>query len=211
MNNADNLADILPDGLSESTVEAIFKMVDSLISEQVDDRVKLLEAKVNAFLRQKIDQLKDQAIAELSEENETFRNARLFESVRTLMSLELNSEDENSVVSKAVDQQAELQEEFDVLSEQVAGLVSVNEKLENTIHLLNRKLQLAEERASELDDEKTQLLEEVENLQALSEESFRSSEKAVLISEADAEVSEKRTYFNEFLTDEVMRFMPSQN
>lgn len=211
MNNADNLADILPDGLSESTVEAIFKMVDSLISEQVDDRVKLLEAKVNAFLRQKIDQLKDQAIAELSEENETFRNARLFESVRTLMSLELNSEDENSVVSKAVDQQAELQEEFDVLSEQVAGLVSVNEKLENTIHLLNRKLQLAEEKASELDDEKTQLLEEVENLQALSEESFRSSEKAVLISEADAEVSEKRTYFNEFLTDEVMRFMPSQN
>lgn len=211
MNNADNLADILPDGLSESTVEAIFKMVDSLISEQVDDRVKLLEAKVNAFLRQKIDQLKDQAIAELSEENETFRNARLFESVRTLMSLELNSEDENSIVSKAVDQQAELQEEFDVLSEQVAGLVSVNEKLENTIHLLNRKLQLAEEKASELDDEKTQLLEEVENLQALSEESFRSSEKAVLISEADAEVSEKRTYFNEFLTDEVMRFMPSQN
>jgi hypothetical protein len=211
MNNSDKLADILPDGLSESTVEAIFKMVDSLITEQVEDRVTLLEAKVNAFLRQKIDRLKDHAIAELSEENETFRNARLFESVRTLMSLELNSEDENSVVSKAVDQQAELQEEFDVLSEQVAGLVSVNEKLENTIHLLNRKLQLAEEKASELDDEKAQLLEEVENLQAISEESFRSSEKAVLISEADTEVSEKRTYFNEFLTDEVMRFMPSQN
>ena len=209
MNNADNLADILPDGLSESTVDAIFKMVDSLISEQVDDRVKLLEAKVNAFLRQKIDQLKDQALAELSEENETFRNARLFESVRTLMSLELNADDEKSIVNKVVSEQSELQEEFDVLSEQVNALVSENEKLENTVHLLNRKVQIAEEAAQELEAEKVQLQEEVGNLQAISEESFRSSEKAVLISEADAEeVSEERTHFNEFLTDEVMRFMP---
>jgi outer membrane murein-binding lipoprotein Lpp len=184
-------------------------MVDSIITEQVDDRVKLLEAKVNAFLRQKIDRLKDQAVAELSEENATFRNARLFESVRTLMSLELNSEDADSVVSKVVEEQSELQEEFDVLSEQVNTLVSHNEKLENTVHLLNRKLQLAEENAEKLDGEKAQLLEEVENLQAISEESFRSSEKAVLISEADAEeVSEERTHFNEFLTDEVMKFMP---
>jgi len=209
MNNSDKITEILPDGLSESTVEAIFKMVDSIITEQVDDRVKLLEAKVNAFLRQKIDRLKDQAVAELSEENATFRNARLFESVRTLMSLELNSEDADSVVSKVVEEQSELQEEFDVLSEQVNTLVSHNEKLENTVHLLNRKLQLAEENAEKLDGEKAQLLEEVENLQAISEESFRSSEKAVLISEADAEeVSEERTHFNEFLTDEVMRFMP---
>jgi outer membrane murein-binding lipoprotein Lpp len=209
MNNSDKITEILPDGLSESTVEAIFKMVDSIITEQVDDRVKLLEAKVNAFLRQKIDRLKDQAVAELSEENATFRNARLFESVRTLMSLELNSEDADSVVSKVVEEQSELQEEFDVLSEQVNTLVSHNEKLENTVHLLNRKLQLAEENAEKLDGEKARLLEEVENLQAVSEESFRSSEKAVLISEADAEeVSEERTHFNEFLTDEVMKFMP---
>ena len=209
MNNSDKLADVLPEGLSESTVEAIFKMVDSVITEQVQDRVTLLEAKVNAFLRQKVDRLKEQALAELSEENEVFRNARLFESVRTLMSLELNADDEQSVVNKVVSEQSELQEEFDVLSEQVNALVSQNEKLENTIHLLNRKIQLAEESVSELEGEKTQLLEEVENLQAASEESFRSSEKAVLISEADAqEVSEERTYFNEFLTDEVMKFMP---
>jgi chromosome segregation ATPase len=209
MNNADNLADILPDGLSESTVEAIFKMVDSLITEQVDDRVKLLEAKVNAFLRQKIDQLKDHAVAELSEESETFRNARLFESVRTLMSLELNADDEKSIVNKVVSEQSELQEEFDVLGEQVNTLVSENEKLENTIHLLNRKIQIAEETAQELEAEKVQLQEEVGNLQAISEESFRSSEKAVLISEADAEeVREERTHSNEFLTDEVMKFMP---
>jgi hypothetical protein len=208
MNNSDNLADILPDNLSESTMEAIVAMVDSAINEQVNSRVSILEAKVNAFLRQKVDRIKDQALAELSEENETFRNARLFESVRTLMSLELGSDDEQSAISHVVSESSELQEEFDVLSEQVQGLVVENDKLQNTIRVLNKKLMLAEESLEDLETEKSQLLEEVENLSVINEESFRSSEKAVVISEADKEINEERTYFNEFLNDEVMKYMP---
>jgi hypothetical protein len=208
MNNSDNLADILPDNLSESTMEAIVAMVDSAINEQVNSRVSILEAKVNAFLRQKVDRIKDQALAELSEENETFRNARLFESVRTLMSLELGSDDEQSAINHVVSESSELQEEFDVLSEQVQGLVVENDKLQNTIRVLNKKLMLAEESLEDLETEKSQLLEEVENLSVINEESFRSSEKAVVISEADKEINEERTYFNEFLNDEVMKYMP---
>lgn len=208
MNNSDNLADILPDNLSESTMEAIVAMVDSAINEQVNSRVSILEAKVNAFLRQKVDRIKDQALAELSEENETFRNARLFESVRTLMSLELGSDDEQSAINHVVSESSELQEEFDVLSEQVQGLVVENDKLQNTIRVLNKKLMLAEESVEDLETEKSQLLEEVENLSVINEESFRSSEKAVVISEADKEINEERTYFNEFLNDEVMKYMP---
>ena len=67
MNDIKNIADILPEGLNESTVEAIFEMVDSTINEQVDEKIGLLEAKVSAYLRSKIDQLKDQALTELSE------------------------------------------------------------------------------------------------------------------------------------------------
>ena len=208
MNNSDNLADILPDNLSESTMEAIVAMVDSAINEQVNSRVSILEAKVNAFLRQKVDRIKDQALAELSEENETFRNARLFESVRTLMSLEPGSDDEQSAINHVVSESSELQEEFDVLSEQVQGLVVENDKLQNTIRVLNKKLMLAEESLEDLETEKSQLLEEVENLSVINEESFRSSEKAVVISEADKEINEERTYFNEFLNDEVMKYMP---
>lgn len=208
MNNSDNLADILPDNLSESTMEAIVAMVDSAINEQVNSRVSILEAKVNAFLRQRVDRIKDQALAELSEENETFRNARLFESVRSLMSLELGSDDEQSAINHVVSESSELQEEFDVLSEQVQGLVVENDKLQNTIRVLNKKVMLAEESLEDLEAEKSQLLEEVENLSVINEESFRSSEKAVVISEADKEINEERTYFNEFLNDEVMKYMP---
>ncbi len=51
MSNLKNIANILPDGLDESTVQSIFELVDSTINEQVAEKVGLLEAKVNAYLR----------------------------------------------------------------------------------------------------------------------------------------------------------------
>ena len=100
MSNIKNIADILPEGLDESTVEQIFQLVDSTINEQVAEKIGLLEARVTAYIRTKIDDLKEQALSELSEENEVYRNARLFESVRTLMSLELNTDDEDNALSE---------------------------------------------------------------------------------------------------------------
>ena len=208
MSNLKNIAEILPEGLDESTVEAIFSLVDSTINEQVEEKIGLLEAKVNAYLRTKIDNLKEQALAELSEENEVYRNARLFESVRTLMALELNTDDEDSALSEMTHQHGDLQEEFDVLTEQVNSLVLENDKLQNTVKVLDNKVSLTEQTVDELEGHKSQLLEEVENLEASKEEAFVSSEKAVVISRADREVNEERTYDNKFLTDEVMKFMP---
>jgi len=209
MNNLKNIADILPENLSESTVEQIFQLVDATINEQVSEKIGLLEAKVTAYLRNKVDQLKEQAITELSEESEVFRNARLFESVRTLMSLELNSNDDQNALSEMTNQHAELQEEFDVLTEQINSIVSENEKLQSTVKVLDSKVSLTEDTVEELQGEKHQLLEEVENLQASQGEVFASSEKAVVVSQADQEINEERTRTgNEFLTDEVMKFMP---
>lgn len=210
MNKLSNIADILPDGLDESTVEAIFQLVDSTINEQVSEKIGLLEAKVNAYLRTKIDQIKEQALTELSEENEVFRNARLFESVRTLMSLELNGNDEENAISEMTNQNIELQEEFEVLTEQVNALVSENEKLQNTVKVLHSKVSQTERLLEESEGSNAQLLEEVENLQASIDEAFSSSEQAVVISKADEEINEERVHNsnNEFLTDEVMKFMP---
>ena len=59
MSNVKNIADILPEGLDESTIQSIFEMVDSTINEQVSDKISLLESKVNAYLRTKVDQLKE--------------------------------------------------------------------------------------------------------------------------------------------------------
>lgn len=209
MSNLKNIADILPEGLDESTVHAVFELVDSTINEQVAEKVGLLEAKVNAYLRTKVDRLKEQALAELSEENEVFRNARLFESVRTLMALELNGSDEDNALSEMTSHHGELQEEFDVLNEQVNSLAIENEKLQGTIKVLNDKVSLQESEVEELEGHKSQLLEKVENLVAARDEAFASSEQAVVVSQADIEINESKTQTgNEFLTDEVMKFMP---
>jgi chromosome segregation ATPase len=182
--------------------------VDSAINEQVSEKISLLEAKVNAYLRTKVDQLKDQALSELSEESEVFRNARLFESVRTLMALELSSDDEEAALSEMTNQHGELQEEFEVLTDQVNKLVRENEKLQNTVKVLDSKVSVTENTVYDLEGQKEQLLEEVENLEAASEEKFVSSERAIVVSCADKEINEERAYSNEFLNDEVMRFMP---
>ena len=211
MSNIKNIADILPEGLDESTVEQIFQLVDSTINEQVAEKIGLLEARVTAYIRTKIDDLKEQALSELSEESEVYRNARLFESVRTLMSLELNTDDQENALSEMTGQYGELQEEFDVLNSQLASLVEENQNLENTVRVMDKKVSIAEGTAYELETEKAQLLEEVENLEAAKDDAFVSSEKAVVVSKADLEISEGRAHNNknnEFLTDEVMKFMP---
>jgi chromosome segregation ATPase len=211
MSNIKNIADILPEGLDESTVEQIFQLVDSTINEQVAEKIGLLEARVTAYIRTKIDDIKEQALTELSEESEVYRNARLFESVRTLMSLELNTDDQDNALSEMTGQYGELQEEFDVLNNQLASLVEENQRLENTVRVMDKKVSIAESTASELETQKAQLLEEVENLEAAKDEAFVSSEKAVVVSKADLEINEERTQTNksnEFLTDEVMKFMP---
>ena len=211
MSNIKNIADILPEGLDESTVEQIFQLVDSTINEQVAEKIGLLEARVTAYIRTKIDDIKEQALTELSEESEVYRNARLFESVRTLMSLELNTDDQDNALSEMTGQYGELQEEFDVLNSQLASIVEENQRLENTVRVMDKKVSIAESVASELETEKAQLLEEVENLEAAKDEAFVSSEKAVVVSKADLEINEERTQrnkSNEFLTDEVMKFMP---
>jgi len=211
MSNIKNIADILPEGLDESTVEQIFQLVDSTINEQVAEKIGLLEARVTAYIRTKIDDIKEQALTELSEENEVYRNARLFESVRTLMSLELNTDDQDNALSEMTGQYGELQEEFDVLNDQLTKLVEENQNLENTVRVMDKKVSIAEGTAYELETEKAQLLEEVENLEAAKDDAFVSSEKAVVVSKADLEISEGRAHNNknnEFLTDEVMKFMP---
>jgi len=209
MSNIKNIADILPEGLDESTVEQIFQLVDSTINEQVAEKIGLLEARVTAYIRTKIDDLKEQALTELTEESEVYRNARLFESVRTLMSLELNTDDQDNALSEMTGQYGELQEEFDVLNGQLASLVEENQRLENTVRVLDKKVSIAEDVASELETANVQLLEEVENLVAARDEAFASSEQAVVVSQADVEINESKAHTGtEFLTDALLKFMP---
>ena len=127
------------------------------------------------------------------------------------MSLELSDQDEENALSEMSNNYGEMQEECDVLIEQVNRLVEENEKLQGTVKVLDNKVSITEASIEELEGVNGKLLYEVENLEASKDEAFVSSEKALVISNADREINEERTGDNQFLTDEVMKFMPFSN
>lgn len=206
-----NIASLLPEGLSEEAASEIATLVSETITQQVEERVGLLEAKVNSFLRTKVDDLKNHALAELEQENPVFRNARLFESVRTMMALELTGSDDDSAVTVVNDQKQELEEEVDVLTQELNRVLLENETLQTNVQLLSDKQALLEESVESAEVQNENLQEEISNLEASQVKPFKSSEKALIVSEADEGSHQRTTNNNAFLTDEVMKFMPFDN
>ena len=211
MKNMQNIASLLPEGLSEEAASEIATLVSETITQQVEERVGLLEAKVNSFLRTKVDDLKNHALAELEQENPVFRNARLFESVRTMMALELTGSDDDSAVTVVNDQKQELEEEVDVLTQELNRVLLENETLQTNVQLLSDKQALLEESVESAEVQNENLQEEISNLEASQVKPFKSSEKALIVSEADEGSHQRTTNDNAFLTDEVMKFMPFDN
>ena len=61
------IAELLPEGLSEAAVNEIAHLVNTVIKEQVEEKVHQLESKVTGFIRLKVDDLKDQALQDLKD------------------------------------------------------------------------------------------------------------------------------------------------
>jgi hypothetical protein len=203
MSEVKSIAELLPEGLSEETVTQIAELVDIVIKEEVNQRVKLLEAKVKGFLRMEITAIKEHALRELQEESEVYRNAHLFESIKSLMALELGQNDEKNAVAQVVREQSEVEEENIVLIEELNSAVKQVEQLERTIKLLSKKNKALEEQTE-------QLVEEVEHLTEQSTLPFKSSEKAIIIAEEmeNTPVKKVSKVNNQFLTEGVMALMP---
>ena len=201
------IAELLPEGLSEAAVSEIAMLVNSVITEQVDEKIRGLEAKVQGFIRSRVDTLKDQAVKELQEENETMRNASLFESVKTLMALELRKDDEDNAISDLVQEQQEFEAEVNILTEELRKSFEENEKLATSVNALSTKV-------GKLTEDKETLLEAVDILEESKDLPFKSSEKAVIIAEDVDKKEEARVQpqsVNDLLTPEVMKFMPHSN
>ena len=206
MSKFDNISELLPEGLTEETIEEIATLVNEVISEEVEAKVKDLENKVHGFLRMKIDEVKDHALAELEKENETFKNAKIFESLKALMALELNSDDEDHAVSQTRKEFDEVYEENELLIRELNSALTECNKLENTLKVVSDKM-------TSIEEERHELQEALVNLEEAAEVPFQSNEKAVMISErVDSEVEEEEVTTqlneNEFLTNYMMAFMP---
>ena len=201
------IAELLPEGLSEAAITEIASLVNNVISEQVEEKVRGLEAKVKGFIRSRVDEVKDQARRELEEENETIRNASLFESVKTLMALELKKDDEDNAISDLVQEQKEFEAEVTILTEELKKSFEENEKMGTSLLALSSKV-------NKLEEDKVNLLEAVDVLEESKDEPFKSSEKAIIIAEdvdkREVNKPEAQAY-NELLTPEVMKFMPQSN
>jgi|TARA_Y100000034_G_scaffold137010_1_gene218372 citrate synthase len=201
------IAELLPEGLSEAAISEIGTLVNNVISEQVETKVRQLEAKVTGFIRSRVDELKDQAVRELHEEDETIRNASLFESVKTLMALEMNKDDDDNAISDLVHEQKEFEAEVEVLTEELRKSFEETEKLNTSVNALSTKV-------DKLKEDKATLLEAVEILEESKDKPFKSSEKAVIIAEdVDKREASKPVpqELNDLLTPEVMKFMPQSN
>ncbi len=199
----ENLASLLPENLSEEALEDIANIVDTVITEQVNERVQDLEDKVYSFLRLKMDSIKEQAIRELEAEDDTFKNAKSFEYLKSLMAIELSESDNESAVALVSQEAQEIAEENQLIIHELNEALMENAKLENTIKVYNDKLALIEE--------KNQTLQEsVQHLEGVVEKPFKSNERALVISEeVDSESTTVETQNdNEFLTEDVMAFMP---
>ena len=128
-----------------------------------------------------------------------------------MMALELNQDDDNNAVAIVDEQKQELQEEVDVLTQELNRVLLENETLETNVNLLSEKQSLLENSINDMGEENENLLGEIKDLEASQEKPFRSSEKALIVSEADEGSHQRTNANNEFLTDEVMKFMPFDN
>jgi len=200
--NFTEIAELLPEGLTESAVNDICSLVDKVIVEQVEEKVGDLEMKVHGFIRLRVDELKEQALKELHAEDDLFRNAKIYEQIKSLMAIELTEEDDETALANIMKESHDVAEERDLVLDEFNKSLHENEKLENTIQMLSSRLE-------KIDEEKNVLEEEVQSLQESKEKPFKSSEQAKMIT-ADVDQPPKRTvsHDNKFLTEEVMKFMP---
>ena len=67
----DSVAQYLPEGLDEATLQKVSELVAVIIEQRVEERVGDLTTKVQSFIRGNIEKLKEQAIKELELTNET--------------------------------------------------------------------------------------------------------------------------------------------
>lgn len=190
------IADLLPGDLTEDTVAQIATLFEEKISEEIKSEVDRLTIKFNSLLRANVDSLKEQALVELEEENETYRKAQLFETVENIMAVELADPDKDRAIAVMAEETASTNQEVEVLVNEVDRLMEENKTLVRTVKILDSKVDILSEQNQDLTEEISEIDE--------STEAFHSSEKALMITEADKEAKIQPSVENEFLTEEVI-------
>lgn len=189
-NILDSVAEYLPEGLDESTLEKVSELVAVIIEQRVEEQVSDLSTKVQSFIRGNIEKLKEQALKELELENDTFRNAQMFETVRSMFALENNNQDELHGMEVLASLGEQQEEKNQALLRQVDKLLKENVNLK-------RKSKVATDKSIKLEEAMQTVQSELVNLQESSNAERKLSETALVISEDNFKVKEADEKLNE--------------
>jgi DNA repair ATPase RecN len=193
------LGELLPDNLSEETFEKITALIAELINEEVTERVKLLESKSVAFIRKSIDTIKDQAVKELTEENEIYQNAIKFNELKQFLGIKKvtvkeSKEQTDSKVKELTEENKVLIEHLNSLASEVDRVKKIARKYKKGYNELVEQVNNLNEQTEELKDEK---------------KPFKSTEKALMLTEEILKTNQLvSNVANPFLSDDVMALMP---
>jgi uncharacterized protein (DUF3084 family) len=210
MRNKQSITDLLPEGVTEETVDKIIEVFNTEYEDRINEAIRDLGVKVKSFIRSNIDTLKEQALKEMELENEHYRNSQLFEVVRSIFAVELSEKDSNFAIQNMSEEVEDSMKQVEFLLDQNKELNESNRKLKTQKAALSAKVQKILESAEALAEQNNQLLEENRLLSEAEPEPFNSSEKAFVRSKVDEGLNEGSPKIdNEYITEEVLRL--SQN
>jgi len=202
-----NLADALPEGLSEDVVTEIAALLQDIIAERIEEEVGKLNNKVHAFLRQHMDRIQEAAMTELSETSDVYRDAQILANIKAVMAFEVDREDVQYVSEQVSEEVAKVEEDNHLLTSELASVIKEKEQAERALAALQNKNQ-------KLSEEKETLQEQVTELEAEVDDDFESSEKAIIVSENeddDENTTPAQATGNAFLTEDMLALLPTSN
>jgi len=200
----DDIAELLPEGITEETVSEIAGVMQDLIEQRVQEEVGSLTDKVFAYLSMKRQQIQEAALEELHESNDVYRDAQRFRELMGYMSVEYRPEYIDAESEKRLSEASELQGDNELLARELSESLKEQDRLAKTIQLLESKVSKREREIESLNESVHSLSEEKEAML------FESTEQAVVITNnVDEEVEDEQleSIGNQFLTEEMLKLM----
>jgi len=186
----DSVAQYLPEGLDEQTLDKVSELIAVTVQQRVQEKVEDLSMKVQSFIRGNIEKLKEQALKELELENETFRNAQMFETVRSMFVLENTSQDEVNGMNALASLGEQQEEKNEALLRQVNKLLKENVGLK-------RKAKVSNDKSIMLEEALVTVKDEMETITETSAAERKLSDSALVISEDNFDVKSTDEQLNE--------------
>lgn len=170
------ITNLLPEGLDESTLEKIAQLISDRINEEVTNQNKTLVTKVTSFIRGNIEKLKEQALKELELENETFRNAQMFETVRSMFAVENTADDDISGMNVLASIGESQEQKILALTSELDKVLKENVQLKRAGKVLSEQVNVLKESVVTLNEsvtKKTSTKKMSDSAVVVSEQNFK--------------------------------------